>query len=381
MAIEALTHPFLEDNVQTPLEELGESMAKQYFDNRDYYDNLRGVRHEMRRPLTYIAGIGQMLANHNKVIFRRLDDVSAGIRAFSDIFTFESALARRVFAHNPDSQRLRKDTVLLTDELVKIDRMVRVNEEVSDQLKSRLAGMERRELAGWVIGELVKGAEIIGNFVKPGNPQHPYHPSNITNAELRGQIPILQANIARVGETFPFLRAELTGQAYQRRDGDEPLDFWRIVEESKDQFNWKAGLVSGWDKVTDYVRKLRFTSDPGLLRIILENLFRNAYRYSDEYIRVTLRLFNATGNRKLIITVENDGSVIPYEEQERVWEKGRRGSNAAKKEGSGFGLYLTGKAVAVLGGEACLISGLTIKGPRTQVKVSLPIEDKYTLQG
>jgi len=374
MTIEAQTHLLLSDGIEARLEEIGKPIVDQYFDNRDYYDNLRGVRHEMRRPLTYIAGIGQMLANHNKVIFRRLDDVSAGIRAFSDIFTFESALARRVFAHNPDSQRLRKDTVLLTDELVKIDRMVRVNEEVSDQLKSRLAGMERRELAGWVIGELVKGAEIIGNFVKPGNPQHPYYPSNITNAELRGQIPILQANIARVGDTFPFLRAELMGQVYQRKDSKEPLDFGQIWRQSKDQFN---SVIEGvvHEHATHWVTDLRFKSDPGLLRIILENLFRNANRYCETNIHIAAYLIIYAGKkRELIITVSNDGPTIPHKEQVIVFEKGRRGSNVGKKEGSGFGLYLVGKAVETLGGEVCLDSGPTAHDPRTQVKVTLPIQ-------
>ncbi|MCJ7741047.1 ATP-binding protein [Candidatus Microgenomates bacterium] len=370
------THPFLKENVELKLEKAATLSAAEYFLDKarllermkiydpGLYNDIRLIRHEMIQPLAFIAGVGKMLAIENPIKFKKLESASDCITTLSDIFHFRTALAGQLFTHNSDPQLRHPHTVLLTDKLVKT---IGLRAEVSGQLKSRLAAMERRELAGWVVGEMVKSAETIGRFVDPKN----YLPSDIPFL-LRTEIPSLRVKIAKVVDVFPFLQVQLTEQAYQRRDGDEPLDFWRIVEESKDQFNWKAVLVSGWDEVTDYVRRLRFKSDPGLLRIILENLFRNAYRYSDKYIHVNFWRLNQIG--ELIIVVSNDGLLVPYEEQSRVWEKGQRGSNTTQ-EGSGFGLFLVRKAAEALGGKSCLESNLTINGPRTHVIVTLPIED------
>lgn len=116
-------------------------------------------------------------------------------------------------------------------------------------------------------------------------------------------------------------------------------------------------------------KPVRLKTDPTLLRLVLQNLFTNATKYSKEggqlQVGLTIR------GRSAFITVRDGGIGIPADEQKHVFQKFFRARNARKAdaEGSGLGLYLAKTIVENLGGK---ISFESSPGGGTTFTVRLP---------
>ncbi|MNI62724.1 Sensor protein RstB [compost metagenome] len=72
---------------------------------------------------------------------------------------------------------------------------------------------------------------------------------------------------------------------------------------------------------------------------ICYNLFNNALKYSSKVIEVNLELDKQ--KNIAILTVKNDGALIPSEERERIFEPFNRLKQNKNIPGSGLGLALT----------------------------------------
>ncbi len=112
-----------------------------------------------------------------------------------------------------------------------------------------------------------------------------------------------------------------------------------------------------------------FLSDAHLLRMIVGNLVSNAIKYSREGSAVRVSVVH-TG-KSSIITVADSGMGIPQDEQDKLFTKMFRASNAMKDvpDGTGLGLYVVSEAVKVLGGKIAFISAQNIG---TTFTVTLP---------
>ena len=89
-----------------------------------------------------------------------------------------------------------------------------------------------------------------------------------------------------------------------------------------------------------YADKLR-------LEQVFGNIFSNSYKYADTEIRVT----SFFDDGFFVIEVSDKGGGVPYEELDIIMEKFCRGTNAAGKEGSGIGLYISHYLIGQMGGE------------------------------
>jgi two-component system phosphate regulon sensor histidine kinase PhoR len=80
--------------------------------------------------------------------------------------------------------------------------------------------------------------------------------------------------------------------------------------------------------------------DQMLLREMLYNLVLNAVSYTPNSGRITVRVADLTN--ELLIEVKDTGIGIPLSEQNKIFEKFYRASNAidTQSDGSGLGLYL-----------------------------------------
>ena len=114
-------------------------------------------------------------------------------------------------------------------------------------------------------------------------------------------------------------------------------------------------------------RSVEVKADPARLRQVLLDLIENADKYSPPERPIRLELHN-TGNGARI-TVIDQGIGIPEEEQETVFERFKRGSNAAEKTGSGLGLSVVKLLVEGMGGRIELRSRL---GEGSCFTVALP---------
>ena len=90
---------------------------------------------------------------------------------------------------------------------------------------------------------------------------------------------------------------------------------------------------------------LNLQGDPMLLKLLLSNLLENAKKYSAKNKPIRLQL-SAVG-KKLCLQVADEGTGIPDEEKEAVFEKFYRiGSEQTRKtQGTGLGLYICKKIV------------------------------------
>jgi signal transduction histidine kinase len=92
--------------------------------------------------------------------------------------------------------------------------------------------------------------------------------------------------------------------------------------------------------------------DAVLLHAAIENVVRNALRYTPEGGEVTVRLQRKEG--RVTITVEDQGPGVPEAELERLFEPFSRVGEARERESGGFGLGLaiTGRTLMLHGGSA-----------------------------
>ncbi len=113
-----------------------------------------------------------------------------------------------------------------------------------------------------------------------------------------------------------------------------------------------------------------FSSDAHLLHMIVSNLTSNAIKYTDDGGKV---LIDATRDSdQITIAITDTGMGIPIEEQERVFSKMFRATNAKSKvtDGTGLGLYIVKGAVLILGGTITFDSK---EGQGTTFVARLPI--------
>lgn len=115
-----------------------------------------------------------------------------------------------------------------------------------------------------------------------------------------------------------------------------------------------------------------FVTDPNLLRMIITNLSANAVKYTPVGGTIALRF--ERNNNMLQIQVADTGMGIPQTEQQEIFSKLFRASNAVRDvpDGTGLGLYIVREAVAVLRGKVSFVS---VEGSGTTFDVRVPFEE------
>ncbi|MCB0770510.1 MAG: PAS domain S-box protein [Flavobacteriales bacterium] len=95
--------------------------------------------------------------------------------------------------------------------------------------------------------------------------------------------------------------------------------------------------------------------DHQMLSNVITNLVTNAVKYSPEGKRVTMRTRIADG--RLTITVHDEGIGIPEEDQQHLFERFFRGSNATTIQGTGLGLNIVKRYLDIMQGTIGFKSG------------------------
>lgn len=118
---------------------------------------------------------------------------------------------------------------------------------------------------------------------------------------------------------------------------------------------------------------LNVITDHITLRNIVHALISNALEYTPDGGEIEIAI--AKKDSTFLLTIRDTGIGIPKEEQDHVFEKFFRGSNAklVKTDGTGLGLYIAAQAVKLLQGKIW-VEPATKKG--SVFFVELPIESK-----
>ena len=107
--------------------------------------------------------------------------------------------------------------------------------------------------------------------------------------------------------------------------------------------------------------------DARLVRQVLDNLLRNAVKYSPPDAVVSCAV-TGTAN-EIRLQVQDRGMGIPGEDQARLFNAFHRGRNVGNISGTGLGLVITREAVALHGGTIEVDSAV---GVGTTMTVTLP---------
>lgn len=123
---------------------------------------------------------------------------------------------------------------------------------------------------------------------------------------------------------------------------------------------------------TDFAATItHIVSDSNLLRMIITNLCSNAVKYTPAGGTVQLSYKEVNGLLK--IEVADSGMGIPQTDQDQIFSKLFRATNAARDipDGTGLGLYIVREAVTVLRGKITFISA---EDRGSTFTVQLPLE-------
>ncbi|CAH0214955.1 MAG: ATP-binding protein [Microbacterium sp.] len=118
------------------------------------------------------------------------------------------------------------------------------------------------------------------------------------------------------------------------------------------------------------IRAARVTGDPRLLGQLLRNLADNAVRHSAARVAISV----IPQDSWVFVTVEDDGSGVPPDERERIFERFVRLDEARSRDagGSGLGLAIV-QGIAVAGGGTVSVDASRWGGAR--FVVALPLSD------
>ena len=86
-----------------------------------------------------------------------------------------------------------------------------------------------------------------------------------------------------------------------------------------------------------------------MLRLVVENLLENALRYAGEGATCTVTLARAEG-AAVVLEVADDGTGVPDEDVERLFERFFRSDRARTTRGTGLGLAIVKHVVEAAGG-------------------------------
>ena len=113
-----------------------------------------------------------------------------------------------------------------------------------------------------------------------------------------------------------------------------------------------------------------FVTDPNLIRMAVSNLYSNAVKYTKP--GGTVHVGYKKVHDEVHISVVDNGMGIPARDQERIFSKLYRASNASRNvpDGTGLGLYIAKEAIEVLKGK---ISFTSVENVSTTFEIVIPL--------
>lgn len=120
---------------------------------------------------------------------------------------------------------------------------------------------------------------------------------------------------------------------------------------------WASKAVGAFhvriEQLPDDPEKLLVNANKSLLIIALNNIISNAFKFSDNK-PVECHLY--ADNKYVSITISDSGIGIPPGDVDRVFNSFYRGANVKAYSGSGIGLFITSKIIALFNGELIINS-------------------------
>jgi two-component system sensor histidine kinase CpxA len=141
----------------------------------------------------------------------------------------------------------------------------------------------------------------------------------------------------------------------------------KLVEETVADADFEAQAKNKAVKITA-IEDSRFKGSENLLRSAVENVLRNAVRYTDEKTSVEVSLRNLNGDA--VIEIKDHGGGVPEDELENLFRPFYRIGEARERKSGGVGLGLAIAQRAVFAHKGTITARNTQNG--LQVEIKLP---------
>lgn len=164
--------------------------------------------------------------------------------------------------------------------------------------------------------------------------------------KLLGEIGLRnQQMIDLVNTLLNLSRIEMGRAVVEKEDTDISALITDVLGELTVQAEQKSIVLK-----REYEEGVHATTDPRLLRVVIQNLLSNALRYTPAEGSVTLSMRRMSSG--LVVDVSDTGCGIPPEEKGKIFTKLYRASNAKLIEanGNGIGLYMSKELIEAMGG-------------------------------
>lgn len=150
-----------------------------------------------------------------------------------------------------------------------------------------------------------------------------------------------------------------------------PVNIYEIVAQIQNELSLQVGEKKLELSVNSKDNLPIIKNDESAIRMIIENIITNAVRYTPPKGKIGISIEKK--GQSVLVTVRDTGCGIPKNEQDKVFTKSYRGSNAIEKssEGAGLGLYLVNSLA-----EKCFIKVWfeSAENEGTIFYISIPLE-------
>lgn len=269
--------------------------------------------------------------------------------------------------------------------LFRLDRQKRHLVRVADQLRHARIRVEREEQAKLdalqrALAEEQRNGQMQRRFVSMAS--HEFRTplaiidstaqrmlrklDRMTQDDIADRINRIRQTVARMGELIETMLE--AGRSNEGRTEFNPseIDVGAVIRQIVKR---QRDISRGRNIIEEYVDlPAKFLCDPRLLEHILVNLLANALKYSPADSEILIAATGAGGEIKLAVT--DNGVGIPAEELQHIGETFFRASTSAGIPGTGVGLNLVKKFVALHGGTLEVSSRV---GVGTTFIIRLPI--------
>jgi two-component system sensor histidine kinase CpxA len=190
-----------------------------------------------------------------------------------------------------------------------------------------------------------------------------------------GEVPALnrmQIDLQRLNETIGRLLTVAKLEASSTLQNSARVNLSDLVSSIAADADFEAQERGSRVEVTE-TADLAVLGDPSLLRSAIENVLRNALRFTapGTPVEVLLQAAPAVSGDEAIIVVRDHGPGVPQEELTRIFKPFYRLSESRGNEsnGAGLGLAIAERIVRLHGGRICATNG---EGGGLSVQIILP---------
>jgi signal transduction histidine kinase len=135
----------------------------------------------------------------------------------------------------------------------------------------------------------------------------------------------------------------------------EPVELAELARAVVAEFELGAAALGITLQIFEAGEPVWALGDPGSIARILRILIDNAMRVSATASEIRIRMHG--GERRVELTVSDDGPGVPSDEQERIFARFQRGSTTGGEPGFGLGLAIGRELAQRMGGQLLLAAG------------------------